>query len=260
MTTVLTDNANYTAIANAIRSKLGVQTTYMPSEMADAITAIPTSGGSDLGTKTITANGTYNASNDNLDGYSQVTVNVPSSGGGRLPSGYTEVEYIEFSGAQFIHITKTIIKNMLVHGRARPSASGEIGILGCNMGNNWELYTQSPNKYVQGWNYVSNLIEIELDQDTFPYIGRFHNNTYDSEFAIGCYYKPNTSPQRYLFVGYIYEITFVQWNGTTNRWEDFLHFIPCTRDSDDEPGFYETVDGVFYTNDGSGSLIAGPTL
>lgn len=29
------------------------------------------------GTKTITENGTYNASNDNLDGYSQVTVNVP---------------------------------------------------------------------------------------------------------------------------------------------------------------------------------------
>ena len=29
-------------------------------------------------TKTITANGTYNASSDNVDGYSQVTVNVPS--------------------------------------------------------------------------------------------------------------------------------------------------------------------------------------
>lgn len=29
-----------------------------------------------LGTKTITANGTYNASDDNLDGYSSVTVNV----------------------------------------------------------------------------------------------------------------------------------------------------------------------------------------
>lgn len=30
-----------------------------------------------LGTKSITANGTYSASSDNLDGYSQVTVNVP---------------------------------------------------------------------------------------------------------------------------------------------------------------------------------------
>ena len=35
-------------------------------------------GGSTLITKTITANGTYNASSDNADGYSSVTVNVPA--------------------------------------------------------------------------------------------------------------------------------------------------------------------------------------
>lgn len=36
------------------------------------------SGSSTLGTKTITANGTYNATADSLDGYSSVTVNVPT--------------------------------------------------------------------------------------------------------------------------------------------------------------------------------------
>lgn len=35
----------------------------------------------DLGTKTITANGTYSASSDNLDGFSSVTVDVPSASG-----------------------------------------------------------------------------------------------------------------------------------------------------------------------------------
>lgn len=35
------------------------------------------SGGGTLGTKSITANGTYAASSDSLDGYSEVTVNVP---------------------------------------------------------------------------------------------------------------------------------------------------------------------------------------
>ena len=38
-------------------------------------------GGSTLITKTITANGTYNASSDNADGYSSVTVNVSGGGG-----------------------------------------------------------------------------------------------------------------------------------------------------------------------------------
>ena len=37
-----------------------------------------------LGTKSITQNGTYNASSDSLDGYSQVTVNVSGGGGGGI--------------------------------------------------------------------------------------------------------------------------------------------------------------------------------
>lgn len=37
-----------------------------------------------LGTKTITQNGTYNASDDSLDGYSSVTINVSGGGGGEV--------------------------------------------------------------------------------------------------------------------------------------------------------------------------------
>lgn len=39
--------------------------------------------GNTFGTKTITENGTYTASSDNLDGYSSVTVNVSGGGGGK---------------------------------------------------------------------------------------------------------------------------------------------------------------------------------
>lgn len=51
-------------------------------------------GGSTLTTKTITANGTYNASSDNADGYSSVVVNV--SGGG-TPSATAHTIYFEFA-------------------------------------------------------------------------------------------------------------------------------------------------------------------
>lgn len=50
--------------------------------LATCISTIPTGGGgTTLITKTITANGTYNASSDNADGYSQVTVTVPQPSG-----------------------------------------------------------------------------------------------------------------------------------------------------------------------------------
>ena len=41
MSIVLTNDSNYTAIASSIRSKLGVSTTYLPSEMSGAINSIP---------------------------------------------------------------------------------------------------------------------------------------------------------------------------------------------------------------------------
>lgn len=53
---------------------------------------LPSGGGSvTLITKTITTNGTYVASDDNADGYSSVTVNVSSGGGGSEPTYETTI-------------------------------------------------------------------------------------------------------------------------------------------------------------------------
>ena len=76
MAKVTVSESALSAIGNAIRSKLVVQTTYKPSEMATAIQSIQTAT---LGTKSISANGTYAASSDSVDGYSEVTVNVANS-------------------------------------------------------------------------------------------------------------------------------------------------------------------------------------
>ena len=58
------------AIGNAIRTVLGVDTTYKPSQMAAAINSIR----SKLGSKSITSNGTYTAASQDLMGFSQVVV------------------------------------------------------------------------------------------------------------------------------------------------------------------------------------------
>ena len=138
MSNVLVEEASLQAIANTIRSKLGVADTYLPSEMADAIDDIgggvtPTGTkqisitengtttedvtnyasaeitvavpGATLGTKSITANGTYNASSDSLDGYSSVTVNVSGGGGGQTATGeYTPSQVYD---SQTVKITDT---------------------------------------------------------------------------------------------------------------------------------------------------------
>lgn len=70
-----------TGVANAIRTKGGTSAQLeWPSGFSSAIAAIPT-GSATLIEKNITTNGTYNASGDNADGYSKVTVSVSGSGG-----------------------------------------------------------------------------------------------------------------------------------------------------------------------------------
>ena len=64
-----------TDIADGIREVNGTENEYTPAQMKAAIVATKKV----LTTKSIAANGTYNASSDNADGYSSVTVDVPSS-------------------------------------------------------------------------------------------------------------------------------------------------------------------------------------
>ena len=67
-----------TSVASAIRAKGGTSASLAFRDgFVGAIDAIPSGGGSaTLITKSITANGTYNASSDSADGYSEVTVLV----------------------------------------------------------------------------------------------------------------------------------------------------------------------------------------
>ena len=74
-----------TSVANAIRTKGGTQAQLeWPTGFADAVAAIPSGGSATLIEKSITQNGTYNASSDNADGYSKVRVNVSGGGGNWL--------------------------------------------------------------------------------------------------------------------------------------------------------------------------------
>ena len=81
------------SVANAIRTKGGTsEQLEWPTGFANAVAAIPSGGSATLIEKSVTQNGTYNASSDNADGYSKVVVNV-SGGGGDFPHGEPVGQY-----------------------------------------------------------------------------------------------------------------------------------------------------------------------
>lgn len=73
MTKVLVTESYLEDIADAIRAKRGVNTTYKPGQMASAIEGIET-GITPTGTVSITQNGTTDVTN-----YASASVNVPNS-------------------------------------------------------------------------------------------------------------------------------------------------------------------------------------
>lgn len=78
MTKYIIEGSTLTDLANAIREKTGETEQIEGIDMPAKVRSIETID-ANLGEKTITENGTYLPSDDNLDGYSSVTVSVPES-------------------------------------------------------------------------------------------------------------------------------------------------------------------------------------
>ena len=158
---IVTDD-ELASVADAIRHKGGTQAGLVwPTEFVSAVNAIETGGV--IVPKTITENGTYNASDDNADGYSPVVVNVAGGGGrgnilsgvdepiaaqgndgavyfryldnrsliAQLPSEATLLDYIESSGTQWLNTgiagnTSGLVVSLIVQA-LRPDYQGYFG-------------------------------------------------------------------------------------------------------------------------------------
>lgn len=79
MTRVFVSEDSLEDIADAIRAKNGSEGAYKPSQMAAAIEAFEMADDVALANKSISANGTYQASSDSVDGYATVVVSVPNT-------------------------------------------------------------------------------------------------------------------------------------------------------------------------------------
>ena len=211
-----------------------------------------------VGAKNITANGTYTASADNLDGYSSVTVNV--SDAPTLPDTYTRLDYVECGGASapaYFDCTYTENKSDLWEFVTSANA----------LDSGYHTFYAVSDAYslaydgdtLKGWQITPFSGNVSADVDTaYRAIITTGTDTASKTFAVGAYHGTNWTE---FFDGKIYSIKCKRTDadGEKTLFDNLnyaLYFIPAKRNSDDVIGLYEAVSGTFYTST-SGNAFTG---
>ncbi len=194
---------------------------------------------------------------------------------GRLPAGYTELEYIESTGTQYIDtgivasstdyeftvkFMQPIIENASVLGNQFED------FLIWLRGGIIYVFPQSPNsfkyalgRYVTGDFYTINLkyngTSFTLNLDGIEILSSVEW-TIAPTHTILLFANHHDAQHNYSIVdtGYVaIESVKLYNNGTMVR-----NFIPARQDSTGTLGMYDTVTNTFFTNAGTGEFIAGP--
>ena len=200
-----------------------------------------------------------------------------------LPDTYTQLEYIESTGTQYID-TGVNADNKLkldmdmeftskgISTYKNPFAAiyntGALRLhINPNNASSVNVQTGPNNSNVpvfNGYPYTTRFQSI-IDILNKTITTRIDNTTqestltYTNSFNLNMNFwlfrrNANSEDLKYYSYNKLYYFRMYQ-NGTLVR-----DFIPCYRNSDNEAGLYDLINNVFYTNQGTGKFIKGPSI
>lgn len=218
-------------------------------------------GSSVIVSKTITQNGTYNASADSADGYNPVVVNV--SGGGiepspSLPVEYQKYDFLDIQGGYFETVIPTTALWNVVFSTSKSSTNKAQGVFGYRLSSSsssdW-YFSINPDLttgkvWARGALTACDVKPITNLSTNTKYSAWFSTNADRTGAYIGLYYKNGSSTQydKYEFYGKLYRLVgyeMEQNNGYIMT--PICDFVPCYRISDNTVGLYEVISGTFLT-------------
>jgi len=174
----------------------------------------------------------------------------------RLPSGYTELEYIESTGTQYINTGISLSPNIRseIIFDAQPSngwgklygySQSGYGPYALYMQNSeLKYYYQDPNG--TEWSSLGNVGNKCTKVLTSTFANSYSGNIYINEL------NPSLTE---------YERPSAKWYSVKIYSDDILvrNFVPA-KNSYDEVGLYDLITNTFYSNDGTGSFLAGAVV
>ena len=237
------------------------QAGYITTERKEG--ASVTISASDLvsGTKSISANGT------GIDVANYATVNVNVSGGGSdiLPSGYEQLEYIRFSGSQYINTNITPVEGDTIKMIVLPQTDTG-AIFSCGAGTYqlillnlryYKYFATGAAAEISPTLSANKVYEITASSTLTAKTAGSSDLTVTSTYASSI---DGTSNKLWIgarvnntsyFTGCIYSFSL------TNEGTAKANFVPCVRESDGKAGMYDLVSETFFPSATSTDIEAG---
>ena len=223
-------------------------------------------------------------------GGQEITIPVTGISASTIPSTYTPIEYLNFTGTQYINTGVTQINNPKITVDFQPNATGQVaystifGSAGTNAqpypsssllrispdgifiyvynGNSDNAHTSvgagftanSGSRSIFEMSQTGEEIQINLDGDSRTLQQRAVISSYARPYFIGMSNFGGTASTAQAYRGKIFS-TQMHENGLLVR-----NFQPARRNSDNVLGLYDKVTGAFYPNNGTGAFGAGPVL
>lgn len=194
-----------------------------------------------------------------------------------LPEGYTELEYIESTGTQYID-TNVILSNnnfeIKVDFEFTEYTSQEQAItsIWTSTYGYWNLFLANDKKislYLQGHNKINQ--EIQINKKYNIDVKRVSNDWIFSldNTSLTKSYTPSSINETTLKIFTRGDTPSTSYSNSHLKIYSFKvynnnilirNMIPTQRNSDSVLGMYDIVNNVFYTNSGTGTFIAGPIV
>ena len=201
---------------------------------------------------------TYQAIGKNLKDYKIYGNSVQ----GKLPSEYQQVEYIESSGTQYIDTGYKYVANDKIEIEIMPlEENADRSIFGayemtstlCELGYRNNLLRGNIAETNSPTYTINQKYKVQLVNGTWQYNNSNFGQTRNNNVSINCYLfaRNNNGSVNKQSKEKVYSLKIIRNDNVINE------FVPCYRKSDNEPGMYNKVNGVFYTNAGTGEFTVG---
>ena len=182
-----------------------------------------------------------------------------------LPSGYTELEYIEGTGTQYIDTGKDFASNIKLYMETMYLSPLSTYGWGRNAGSQEVLWQNNMFYFGGGYSSTSQRVidtkyAYDLDFTAGAMVAKINGavvrettNTYNASVANRIYLFALNSYGNDIdkYSGRVYGFKYI--NGSTLE----QNLVPARRNSDNEVGMYDTVSGRFFTNQGTGTFTGG---